>query len=407
MKVSFGVIAGPHAGKQFSFDGRDSFLVGRSKDAHFQLPQDDPYFSRRHFVIELQPPRCRLLDLKSRNGVFVNREKVTVAELCDGDQIAAGATVFQVRIEQPPPDDVDTALLPAGAESTPTERWQPTPTADLVKEVGGYRIVRQIGRGGMGNVYLGERIVDRLCVAIKQIHHAAPAKAVDQFLREVKILGELRHPNIVKFIEAARVEDVPFLVMEYVEGVDAQSLVRSRGSLPVRSAVRICLQVASGLDHAHQAGIVHRDVKPSNILIGGPKSGRIAKIADFGLARAYEASQLSGLTLNGEIGGTPAFMPPEQITHYRDVTPVADQYSLGATLYYLLTDTYIHDFPEGSQAANRLVTIMTEPPVPIRERRADLPAELAAVIERSLEKDPGGRYPTLIEFQRALLPFRG
>lgn len=406
MKVTLSVTGGPHAGKLFCFDGRDSFLVGRSKDAHFQLPQDDPYFSRRHFVVELQPPRCRLLDLKSRNGVKVNGKTVATAELRDGDQIKAGATVFQVQIEQPLPDEIDTAILPADSVATPTKDWQPTTAADVIREVGEYRIVRQIGRGGMGVVYFGERISDRLPVAIKQIHHAAPAKAVDQFLREVKILGELEHKNIVKFIEAVKVEDVPYLVMEYVEGVDARSLVRSRGMLPVSSAVRICLQVASGLHHAHQEGIVHRDVKPANILVGGPKSGRIAKIADFGLARAYETSQMSGLTLHGEIGGTPAFMPPEQVTHYRSVTPAADQYSLGATLYFMLTAKYIHDFPEGSQAAHHLVTIMTEPPVPIRERRADLPVELAAVIERSLAKEPAGRYSTMTEFRQALMPFR-
>ena len=113
MKVTLEVIAGPQAGREFCFDGRDSFLVGRSKDAHFQVAHDDSFFSRRHFVIELLPPRSRLLDLKSRNGVYVNGEKVPCAELRDGDQIKAGTTVFRVQIQQPVPDDVETDFLPS------------------------------------------------------------------------------------------------------------------------------------------------------------------------------------------------------------------------------------------------------------------------------------------------------
>lgn len=209
MKVTLEVIAGPQAGREFCFDGRDSFLVGRSKDAHFQVAHDDSFFSRRHFVIELLPPRSRLLDLKSRNGVYVNGEKVPCAELRDGDQIKAGTTVFRVQIQQPVPDDVETDFLPSYSAPDLTMVWQQSPVLEIAKQFAGYRIVRLIGRGAVGVVYLGERIVDRHPVAIKQIHHAAPHKAVERFLRETRILGELKHPNIVEFIEVVAAEGGP------------------------------------------------------------------------------------------------------------------------------------------------------------------------------------------------------
>jgi serine/threonine-protein kinase len=405
MITTLDVIAGPHQGKAFTFDTRDSFLVGRSKEAHFRLPPDDPYFSRRHFLLELQPPRCRLLDLNSTNGVFVNGARVAVAELRDGDQVQGGNTVFQVRIELPEPDAVATWVRPVDVGDAPSTAPHP-PEMRPAQVLGDYRIGRPLGRGAMGVVYLGTRLADGRAVAIKQIIHQAPPKAIDLFLREIDILRSLKHLHIVEFVEVVSAAGGPYLVMEYVDGVDAKSLVKTRGAMPVRSAVRLISQVAAGLLHAHQAGFVHRDVKPANILVSGPKSGRIAKLADFGLARAYETSKLSGLTMNHEFGGTPAFMTPEQITHYRSVKPAADQYSLGATLYYLLTGEYVHDLPPEGTATNLIVKILTDPIVPLRVRRAELPAALAAIVERSLEKDPASRYPSLREFREALRPFR-
>src|SRR4029079_8574544 len=117
------------------------------------------------------------------------------------------------------------------------------------------------------------------------------------------------------------------------------------------------------LAHAHGKGYVHRDVKPSNLIITGPKEKRTVKVADFGLARAYDSCSLSGLTMQGEVGGTPAFMAPEQVTHYRDVKPAADQYSAAATLYFLLTGKFVFDF--NADRKEHLVQIITEPVVPI------------------------------------------
>lgn len=400
MKLTLTVIAGPHAGREFGFDGRDSFLVGRGSDAHLQLSAADPYFSRRHFVIELNPPRCRLLDLNSRNGVLVNGRKVTSCELVDGDEVSAGSTVFRVSARLPGPDDVRTLDLPPTAELTGA--YVP-PAGD--QPITGYTLGEELGRGGMGVVYRATRVADGLAAAVKVITPAAGAseKAVQRFLREARILGQLKHPHVVQFLEAGEAGDQLFIAMELVDGTDCAKMVSERGPLPVPLAVRMICQALDGLAHAHAAGFVHRDVKPHNLLIGGAKGARTLKVADFGLARVYEASRLSGLTLNGEMGGTPAFMAPEQVTHYRDVKPTADQYSAAASLYYLLTGTYVFDFP--NDTAGRLVTILTGAQVPITTRRSDVPSGLSDVIHRALAREPESRFADLAALRSALVPY--
>ncbi|MGL4420855.1 MAG: protein kinase domain-containing protein, partial [Gemmataceae bacterium] len=327
MKVLLRVIAGPHSGKEFVFDRHDSFLVGRSKDAHLRLSIDDPYFSRRHFLLEINPPRCRILDVKSRNGIAVNNQTVQVADLVHDDEITAGHTTFRIQIIHDDPDHIET--LSSGLDrpstlipQTGTETFQPQPST-----IPGYELQEELGRGAMGVVYRAIRVADQLPVAIKMILPAqgSTRKQLDRFLREAAILRELDHRHVVRFYDVGESnEGLLFLVMELVEGPNAAQVLREKGPLELKGAVRIATQFLMGLGHAHERGFVHRDVKPGNLLIGRDGSKRITKLADFGLARVYESSNLSGLTLQGELGGTPAFMAPEQVTHYRDVRPAAD-----------------------------------------------------------------------------------
>jgi serine/threonine-protein kinase len=423
LKVKLTVTAGPHAGKEYTFTGRDSFLVGRSRDAHFQLSYDDPYFSRRHFLIEVNPPRCRLLDLGSRNGVSVNGTRVKQRDLVDGDEVRAGHTTFRVAVEPPDPDALQTLDLPADPERThdhvpsdpvaspqadrrkpvrPGQTTDPVRPADDGPRIPGYEILGEVGRGAMGVVFRATRLADATPAAVKVIVPAVGVsrKQVERFLREARILGSLAHPHVVRFIEAGDFSGRLFIAMELVEGEDVGKAVGRQGPLPVGLAVRVICQALTGLAHAHAAGYVHRDVKPSNLLLGGARGKRVVKLADFGLARAFEASRLSGLTLTGEVGGTPAFMPPEQVTHYREAKPAADQYAAAATLYYLLSGKYVFDAPP--DAGGLLVKILTESPVPLRDRRADVPAGLAAVVHRALAREAADRYPDVSAFRTAL-----
>jgi serine/threonine protein kinase len=403
MNVTLTVTAGPHAGREFAFDRHDTFLVGRAKDAHFQLSYDDPYFSRRHFLVEVNPPRVRVYDLNSRNGIAVNGQKVRLADLTDGDELQAGHTVFRLAVPRPVDPDEQPTLGPLTVKAPP---GPPPETIDHITgpPIPGYKIEQEIGRGAMGVVYRANRD-DGQPVAMKVITpaHGVPRREVERFLREARIMAELDHRNIVKYLDSGESGANLWLAMELIDGTDMRQRVKDRGPMDVKAAVRFAIHVLDGLGHAHGKGYVHRDVKPSNLMIDGPKKARMAKLADFGLARAYDTCNLSGLTMQGEIGGTPGFMAPEQVTHYREVKPAADQYSAAASLYYLLSGQYVMDFASDTTA--QMVQIITDDRIPIRQRRPDVPEGLEEAIHKALAREQDERYPNVTALRDAIRPY--
>ena len=260
----------------------------------------------------------------------------------------------------------------------------------------------------MGTVYRAKRLADGSHVALKTIQPAVAGseRQVQRFLREADILRKLRHPNIVTFHDMGRDGELFYFIMDYVPGTDAARLLEREGPLAIDRAVRLICEVLEALHYAHNQGFVHRDVKPANLLVSGDPGFGTCKLADFGLARVYHASPLSGLTLMGDAGGTLPYMPPEQVTNYRDASPAADQYATAATLYRLLTGHYLYDFEELPEQ-QRLSTILLDDPVPIHDRRPDIPAALARVTHRALQKDPTARFPDATTFRDALLRFAG
>jgi serine/threonine-protein kinase len=193
--------------------------------------------------------------------------------------------------------------------------------------------------------------------------------------------------------------------MEYVVGTNLEALAQAEpGSYPIAQACRMTCQVLKGLEQAHKLGFVHRDIKPENILIGRvPEGGLIAKISDFGLAKSFRGLGLSGLTFSGEMRGTVPFMPPEQMLDFKTVLPSGDLYATAATLYYLLSCKFIYD--EGAEGGDLIRVLLEEHPVPIQNRRSDVPAGLAKVLEKCLARDPNDRYPTAVAMRQALRPF--
>jgi serine/threonine-protein kinase len=192
-----------------------------------------------------------------------------------------------------------------------------------------------------------------------------------------------------------------YFAMDYVAGKDAAHVLHEEGPFPVPRAVSVACQLLEALEYAHDQGIVHRDIKPANVLLAQVDGREVVKLTDFGLARTYQASTLSGLTLKGDVGGTIAFMAPEQITNFRDAKPAVDQYAAAATLYNLLTNRYVYDLPTATH--KQLLMVLQEAPIPIPARREDLPPELADIIHRGLLRDPGQRFPNVQAMRKALL----
>jgi len=252
-----------------------------------------------------------------------------------------------------------------------------------------YEIGRLIGRGGMGVVYYArEKALDRE-VAIKvlppEAAEASP-EGRERFRREARTAAQLNHSNIVPLYTFGETEGLTFFVMGYVRGESLGERLRREGRLPSNEAIRILRELADALDFAHRKGVVHRDVKPDNVLLEDGTDRPM--LADFGIAKGHAAGQ--ALTQTGMIVGTPAYMSPEQASGERGIDGRSDLYSLGALAYEMLGGRAVFS---GNSAQEMLVQHMTQAPVPLKAIAPDVPEGVAAVVMRCLEKDPGRRFP--------------
>ena len=262
---------------------------------------------------------------------------------------------------------------------------------------GRYRLERVLGRGGMATVYLGrDEELDRpVALKILAEHLAHDDAFRKRFVREAKLAARLSHPNVVQVYDAGEQDDRPYIVMEHVSGETLAHVLAMRGKLPPREAAEIGRQTALGLEDAHAAGLVHRDVKPQNVLV---REDGVVKIADFGIARAAEASRLTQL---GTVLGTAAYLAPEQALGDEEITPAADVYSLGAVLYEALTGRTPHQFSSLAELAERQRSGAV---VPVRDLEPDVAEPLEALIMRCLAREPRFRPASAGEVAAALAP---
>jgi serine/threonine-protein kinase len=264
--------------------------------------------------------------------------------------------------------------------------------------LGGYRLMRQIGEGGMGKVYVA--ISDRKQqVAIKVL---PPRKALEEgtalrrFQREMELSQRCSHPNLARTLSVGSDGDVHFMVMEYIPGKSLFELVKSEGAGPLRvpDAARLFLKVVDGLDAAHRAGLIHRDIKPSNIMITPDGD---AKLLDLGLARALDDE--TGLTRANTVLGTLDYASPEQLRDAGKADVRSDLYSLGCTLYFALSGGAPF---EGGDVINKIYKQRMEDPPPLENRARGVPAAFAAVVRKLMSKNPEERYQNSAELRADL-----
>jgi serine/threonine protein kinase len=269
-----------------------------------------------------------------------------------------------------------------------------------------YELLELVSQGGMGTVYRARHAeLDRI-VAVKVLSadRMQDERAVARFQREMRAIGQLEHPNIVRALDAGEEAGTHFLVTEFVDGLDLSSLVQERGALPVPEACEIIRQAAIGLQHVHEHGLVHRDIKPSNLMLA--RDGTV-RILDLGLVLLQESAQgsASDLTSSGRIMGTIDYMAPEQGIDSHEVDIRADIFSLGATFYKLLTGLTPFSGPQYDTLARKLSALAAADPVPLQDYRPDVPAPVADLVTRMLAKSRDRRPGTPADVAQELQPF--
>jgi serine/threonine-protein kinase len=326
---------------------------------------------------------------------------------------APGCSICGGRLEAADPrfDELKEACLYLCAHCAERERAEGRP------DFGDYTLLKELGRGGFGSVFQAwHRPTGRL-VALKRM---VPELGLDErknklFQREIAVMGELVHPHIVRLFDHGMVGREHWFAAEFAPGGDLWTLVRERrrGPLPAEEACRYVCQALDGLEYAHRKGFVHRDLKPQNILLGGRGPQHVAKIGDFGLAKCYETAGMSRITKTGEVEGTPFFIAPEQLENYKYVKPPADVYSMGVTLYFLLTGKFPFEFPssmeqlrdlllKGKRPKDPIRLTLEEERIPIREQNPSVPRRLAEVVDRSVRRREEERFRSAGEFKQAI-----
>jgi serine/threonine protein kinase len=261
---------------------------------------------------------------------------------------------------------------------------------------GRYEVEREIGRGGNARIFLATDSTGQR-VALKILHpELLVSVAADRFLREIKIASQLDHPHIARILDSGEQDWLVYYIMSYVEGTTLRDRLDTREPMAVAEVMRIACDLLDALDHAHQHGIIHRDVKPANVVL----SPHGAILLDFGIARAVAASGNDQLTRSGIAVGTSSYMSPEQITAMADIDHRCDLYSLGCVLYECLSGQA--PFTHRNEAVV-LQLHLTQPAPDVRKLRADTPVELAQTVLKAMAKTPQERWPSAIAMREALV----
>lgn len=443
-QVTLTITSGSLTGQKFIFEERTTCIIGRANDAHPKLPNDEAHgiISRYHCLLDINPPAIRIRDFGSRNGTHVNNQLIGQRlpdqtpeegarmsfpeyDLKAGDEIQLGNTVFQIGIEVSSEVAAAQQAFAANAvqNSDPSESMrrlvqQANAGDPNLQAIRGYTTLKLLGKGGFGAVYLarcngtGELVA--LKVMLPQV--AAMEGAIDLFLRETENTSALHHPHIVELRSFGHFYGNFFFTLEYCNGGSIVNFMQQQGRrLAIDEAVPLILQVLDGLEYAHHAeipyvkqadgsfvkakGLVHRDLKPANIFITNVNNKPIAKVGDYGLAKAFDLAGLSNLSMSGTMAGSPAFMPRQQVINFKYAKPEVDVWAAAACLYYMLTGA----FPRNFHNTDPFLAVLQTDAVPIRQRDPAISLKLAEVIDLALRDKPEIYFKTAAAFKQALL----
>jgi hypothetical protein len=422
MPVTFKVIQGGRSVKVFTVHEGESRIIGRSKTSDISI--SDPLLSRRHMRVDIAESAFTVTDLKSSNGTFLNGERITESALKAGDEIKIGQTILEVTTEAPVPA---TAAHPAALAGEPVvdhnlrfcSKCYRAVSADELSsdELGfaegrficaecqagkafdpniieGFKIIDKLGEGKLGSVYKAKHLALDKYVAVKIVvpERTVNQKTLQTFMREAKIGGQLYHPNIIEMYDAAESNGVYYITMEYVDGPTVEQKVESSGPLSLKDAINIITRVSEALEYAHGSNIIHRNVRPANIMISRRSQ---VKLTDFGLAKSLEDTDSAGITMPGEGKGTLFYTAPEQISDARTADHRSDIYSLGATLYFMLTGRPPFVAPTIGMTMRRIVQGDLDP---IMDFNPNVPKGIWEIIQKAMDRDPQKRFQSVSQF---------
>ncbi|MBI5367458.1 MAG: protein kinase [Planctomycetes bacterium] len=458
MKVQLVITNGQLAGTVVPVGEGQSVTFGRSDMSDIVLP--DGKASRLHCKVQNEAGACKVYDLNSSNGTFVNNNRIQTSSLEAGDELIVGETVLIYEVAGTDPSSIKprlgSNLKPAPSADPRTISSPRSPTIEEIESpaagkgpgiavtappagpfmqahkfcakcgrviprkevvdgkarevdgkafcadcadpylgrvIGNYKILEKVGQGSMGIVFRAQHVTMERPAALKILFEylTLNKNMVKRFLREARAGASLSHPGLVQLYDAGEEEGIYYIAMEFVNGDNMADLLEKQGPLPLARGMDVAMQMAQVLDYAHKRQMVHRDIKPGNVILSHDGT---AKLIDMGTAKSLQESGLSELTKTGMGIGTINFMSPEQIFDAKNVDHRADEYSMGAMFYYMFTCRLPFQAKSPKEFLAKVSSEKIDSP---KKYNPALPNELCKVIERMMARNAKDRYPTPLE----------
>ena len=395
MPLFLKILQGPGVGQVLSIPPGQPLSFGRSSGADFAF--EDPLLSRKHCAVEVRGELCRIVDLQSRNGTYVNGQQIGAVLLHPGDRIKIGGVVLEVSTDPHPPGPARTSF--AGGSPGETAAME-DPEPEVTVE--GFELTRRLEVTSFGATYLARQLLMDRCVVLKTIETGPETDqvALRRFMREAKTGGRLSHPHIVELYDVNEQDGFLYIVTEYVEGYNLGKVLSERGGQPLQAVatLRALYEIGEALAYAHQQSIIHRDVRPHHVLVRA--RDRVAKLQGFTLAKNLERA-VSVITADGESLGTPYYMPPEQVRSAKSADERSDLYAWAATTYHCLSGR----LPLESRSYGEFIDkVFSTNPAPLQTLVPSCPRELSDLLGRCMERDREARPASMAAVLQALDP---